>query len=72
MDFHYLVVAKIRERRAVNKQTTHRVHIDRFNLNKLKQAEGKEQYRVETSNSFPALENLGAEVDINRAWVANY
>jgi hypothetical protein len=41
--------------------------MERFNL-KLNEAEGKEQYRVEISNRFPALENLYAEVDINRAW----
>jgi hypothetical protein len=29
---HYLVVAKFRERLAVNKQTTHRVHMATFNL----------------------------------------
>jgi hypothetical protein len=26
------------------------------------------QYRTEISNRFAALENLDAEVDINRAW----
>jgi hypothetical protein len=31
--------------------------------------EGKEQYRVEISNRFAALENLDAKADINRAWV---
>jgi hypothetical protein len=30
--------------------------------------EGKEQYCVEISNRFAALENLDTEVDINRAW----
>jgi hypothetical protein len=33
---HYLVVAKVRERLAVSKQTTHRVHMERYNLKKLK------------------------------------
>jgi hypothetical protein len=32
---HYLVVAKVRERLAVSKRTTHRVHMERFNLKKL-------------------------------------
>jgi endonuclease/exonuclease/phosphatase family metal-dependent hydrolase len=31
---HYLVVAKIRERLAVSKQTTQRVYMERFNLKK--------------------------------------
>jgi hypothetical protein len=51
-----------------NKQTKHRVHIERFNLKKLNEVEGKEQYRVEISNRFAALENLNTEVDINGAW----
>ncbi|PNF20284.1 hypothetical protein B7P43_G14727, partial [Cryptotermes secundus] len=44
---HYLVVAKVRERLALSKETTHRVHMDRFNLKKLNEVEGKEQYCVE-------------------------
>jgi hypothetical protein len=32
---HYLVVAKVRERLAMSKQTTHGVHMERFNLKKL-------------------------------------
>jgi hypothetical protein len=58
---HYLVVAKVRERLAVSKQTMHRVHIERFNLK-------KKQYPVEISNRFTALENLDTEVDIITAW----
>jgi hypothetical protein len=46
----------------------HRVHMERFNLKKLNKVEGKEQYHVKISNTFAALENLGAKVDINRAW----
>jgi hypothetical protein len=65
---HYLVVANFRERLAVGKQTTHRFHMERFNLKELNEAEGKEQYRVEISNRFAALENVYTEVDINRAW----
>lgn len=33
---------------------------------KLKEAGGKEQYRVEISERFAALENLDAQMDINR------
>jgi hypothetical protein len=32
------------------KQTTHRIHLERFNLKKLNDVEGKEQYHVEISN----------------------
>jgi hypothetical protein len=63
----YLVVATVRKRLAVSKQTTHRVRMEGFNLKKLNEVEGKEQYRVEISNRFAALENLGTEVDVNRA-----
>jgi hypothetical protein len=34
-----MVVAEVRERLAVNKQTMHRVHRERFNLKKLKEVE---------------------------------
>jgi hypothetical protein len=30
--------------------------------------EGKEQFRVEVSNRFAALEDLDTEVEINSAW----
>jgi hypothetical protein len=40
--------------------------MERVNLKKLNEVEGKEQYRVEDSNRFAALENLDTEVDINR------
>jgi hypothetical protein len=65
---HYLVVAKVSERLAVSKQTMHSFHTERFNLRKLYEVEGKEQYSVEISNIFISLENLDAEVGINRAW----
>jgi hypothetical protein len=54
----YPVVAKVRERLAVSKLITHRVHMEWVNLKKLNEVEGKEQYRVETSNRFAALENV--------------
>jgi predicted metallo-beta-lactamase superfamily hydrolase len=41
--------------------------MERFNLKKLNEVEGKE-YSVEISNRFTALENSDTEVDINRAW----
>jgi hypothetical protein len=42
--------------------------MERFNLKKLNEVEGKEQYRVEVSKRFAALEDLDAEVEINSAW----
>jgi hypothetical protein len=68
---HYLVVkmvAKVRELLAVNIQRSHRFHMERFNLKKLNEVEDKEQYRVEVSNKFAAVEDLDKEVEINSAW----
>jgi hypothetical protein len=65
---HYLVIAKVRERLAVSNQATHNVHMERFNLKKLKEVDGKEQYHTDITNRFAALENLHTEVDINKAW----
>jgi endonuclease/exonuclease/phosphatase family metal-dependent hydrolase len=64
---HYLVVAKVRERLAVNKRTTQKFDMERFNLKKLDEIEGKGQHRVEISNTFAALENLNDDMYINRA-----
>jgi hypothetical protein len=62
---HYLVVAKIRERLAVNKQESHKYHMQRLTLKKSNEVEGKEKYHVEASNRFAALEDLDTEVEIN-------
>jgi hypothetical protein len=47
---HYLMVAKARERLAVNKQRLNRYHIERLNLEKLNDTEDKKQYHVEVYN----------------------
>jgi hypothetical protein len=62
------VVAKVKERLAVNKQRSHRFHMERFNLKKLNEADGKEKYCIEVLNRFAALEDLDAEEEINSAW----
>jgi hypothetical protein len=62
------VAANVRERPAVNKQRSHRFHMERFNLKKLNKLEGKEQFCVEVSNRCAALEDLDTEVEINSAW----
>jgi hypothetical protein len=41
--------------------------METFNLKKLNELEGKEQYYVKVSNRFAALEDLEGEVDINSA-----
>jgi uncharacterized metal-binding protein YceD (DUF177 family) len=55
-------VAKVTETLAVNKQRWQKFHMERFNLKKLNEVEGKEQQHVKISNRFAALENLDAEV----------
>jgi hypothetical protein len=60
--------AKVRERLAVNKQRSQKFDMERFNLKKLNDVEGKEQFRVEVSNRFAALEEVDIEVYINIAW----
>jgi hypothetical protein len=42
--------------------------MEMFNLQKLNEVEGKEQYCVEISNRFAALENSDTEVGVNKAW----
>jgi hypothetical protein len=46
---HYLAVAKVRTSLTVSKQIMHRFHTGRFNLKKLNEVDGKEQYWVETN-----------------------
>jgi hypothetical protein len=55
-------VEKVKERLAVNKQRSHRFNMERFNLKKLNDVEGKKQFRVEVSK------DLDAEVEINSDW----
>jgi hypothetical protein len=47
-----LVYAEVRERLAVNKQISHTFHMERLNLKKLNEIEGREQFIVEVSNSL--------------------
>jgi hypothetical protein len=42
--------------------------MERFSLKNFNEVEGKEQYCIEVSNRFAALEDLDAEVDINSTW----
>jgi hypothetical protein len=62
------MVTKVRERLTVNKQRSQRFDMERFNLKKLHEVEGKGQFRVEVSNRFAPLENLDAEGEINNSW----
>jgi len=65
---HYLVIAKVRERLAVVKQAAQRFDRQRFNLRKLNEPEVREQYQIEITNRFAALENFDDDEDVNRTW----
>jgi hypothetical protein len=60
--------AKFKERPVVYKQRSQKFHMERFIFKKLNNVEGKEQFCVEVSSRFAALEDLDAEVEINSAW----
>jgi len=66
--YHYLVVAKARERLAVSKQAAQKFDVVRFNIRKLSEVEVRKQYHIKMPNLFSALENLNDSDDINRAW----
>jgi hypothetical protein len=65
---HYLVIAKIRERWAVDKQAAQGLDRQRFNLRKLNVLEVRKQYQIDITNRFAALENLNEDEDGKRAW----
>jgi hypothetical protein len=44
--------------------------MERFGLKKLNEVDCKEQYRVEVSNRFAALDDLDAEMETNSVWRA--
>jgi hypothetical protein len=52
---HYLIVAKLRERLAVNKLRSHRFYIGMPILKKLQEVERKDQFYVEVPNRFAVL-----------------
>jgi hypothetical protein len=54
-----ILVTKCRETLAVNNQRSHRFQMERFNLKKLNEVEGKKRKSCdEVSNGFAALEDL--------------
>jgi hypothetical protein len=46
------IVAKFRERLAVNKQRSHRFHIERLNLETLNKVEGKENFMLRSQTGL--------------------
>jgi len=52
----------------VGKQAAQRFDRQRFNLRKLNEPEVREQYQIEITNRFAALESLNDDEDVNRIW----
>jgi len=51
------VIAKVKERLAVGKEAAQMFYRQRFNLMKLNEPEVREQYQIEITNRFSALQN---------------
>jgi hypothetical protein len=62
------VVAKVMEKLTVRKQAGQKFDVKRFNLRELNELEVREQYQIEISKRFAALENLNDGENINRVW----
>ena len=62
------MIAKVRQRIAVGKQAAKRFDRQRFNFRKLNEPEVRENYEIEITNKFAALENLNNDEDVNRTW----
>jgi hypothetical protein len=58
------VVAKLRERLAVNKQRLHSLHIERFNLKKLNKGEGNSSIMLRP-HAFAVLYNILIEFGVS-------
>ena len=65
---HYLVIVKVRERLAEFIQASQRLDRQRFNLRRLNEPEVREQYQIEITNRYAALENVNDDDDVNRTW----
>jgi hypothetical protein len=65
---HHLVIVNVRERLTVGKQAVQRFDRQIFNLRKLNEPEVREQYQIEITNRFAALENLNDGEDVDRTW----
>jgi hypothetical protein len=67
---HYLMLAKVRKRLRVSKQTTHRVHMKRSSLKKLTVVEIKGSIMLKSQIGLQLWRTylLDADVYINRAW----
>ena len=63
------MVAKVRERLAVSKQSAQKFDWESFNLRKLNELLVRKQCQIEIMKMLAALENLSDSDEISRAWV---
>ena len=63
---HSVVVAKVRERMEVSRQSAQEFQVERFNLSKLSELEVRKHYQIKTSNRSAALEHLNDREAIYR------
>ena len=61
------MVAKVSAILAVSTQAVQKFDVERFNVRKQSELEGRKQYQIEISNRFAALENVNDSEDINRS-----
>ena len=62
------MVGKFREILTVSKQAAQTFNWERFNVRKLNELDVREQYLIEITNRFAALENVSEGKDIYRTW----
>jgi len=62
------VVANVRDKLAISKQAAQKFDGERFNLRKQNDLEVRQQYQIEITNRFAALESLSDDDNINRTW----
>jgi len=63
---YYLVVAKVRERMAVSRQSAQKFQVERFILCKLSELQVRKHYQIKISNKSAALEHLNDREAIHR------
>ena len=61
------MVAKVSAILAVSTQAVQKFDVERFNVRKQSELEGRKQYQIEISNRFAALKNVNDSEDINRS-----
>ena len=54
---HCLVVSEVREAVSINKHSTQKFVVERFNMKKLMEGNVREDYQPKITNTFAALEN---------------